>query len=277
MLPVFLVFCTRFSLLCKINIKHAMLSKSLIKNINQLHSKKFRNELGLFIAEGPKVVEEFLHSDIKITEIYGLESWIKKNVSALKDEKSKYVSISETELAHISGLQAPNEVLAVCRQPKLSKKDINVSADLFLYLDGIADPGNMGTIIRIAEWFGLDQIFLADTSTEVFNPKVVQSTMGSLARVKTFYLPLEELMKETACSTILGAELKGENIYTVNLPQKCILVIGSESHGISGSGKKLLSKSISIPSAKDSKTESLNAATATSIILSEIFRKTNFS
>ncbi len=253
-----------------------MLSKSRIKNINHLHSKKFRNEQGLFIAEGTKVVEEFLHSDIKITEIYGLESWITKNVAILAKKNCKYVSINESELANISALNAPNEVLAVCQQPKFSLNDVNSDTNLFLYLDGIADPGNMGTIIRMAEWFGLKQIFLSDLSTEVFNPKVVQSTMGSLSRVKVFYTPLSDLIKLTGKSDVWGAELNGENVYTAILPNKCILVIGSESHGISQNAKKLLTKSISIPSAKGSKTESLNAAAATSVILSEVFRKTNF-
>jgi TrmH family RNA methyltransferase len=254
-----------------------MLSKSRIKNINQLHQKKFRNEFELFIAEGPKVVEEFLHSDIKIIEIYGLENWIKKNTSLLNEKKCTYHPIKEAELARISGLQAPNEVLAVCKQPKFSERNIDTNADLFLYLDGITDPGNMGTIIRMAEWFGLKQLFMTNESAEVFNPKVVQSSMGSVARIKSFYLPLKDLLKLTGKAEVWGAELSGENVYTLPLPKKCILVIGNESHGITLVSKKLLNKSVSIPAAKNVKTESLNAATATSIILSEIFRKTNFS
>jgi len=261
----------------EINTKEAMLSKNKIKNINQLHQKKFRNEFELFIAEGPKVVEEFLHSDIKITEIYGLENWIEKNTSLLNERKCTYFQVNEAELARISGLQAPNEVLTVCKQPAFSERDMDIKVDLFLYLDGISDPGNMGTIIRMAEWFGLKQIFMAKESAEVFSPKVVQSSMGSVARIKSFYLPLKDLIKLTGKAEVWGAELSGENVYTVPLPEKCILVIGSESHGITEESKKLLSKSISIPAAKTAKTESLNAATATSIILSEIFRKTNFS
>ncbi len=254
-----------------------MLSKSKIKNINQLHQKKFRNEFKLFIAEGPKVVEEFLHADIKITEIYGLENWIDGNTALLNEKKCIYEKVNEAELARISVLQAPNEVLAVCKQPSFSEKNIDAKADLFLYLDGIADPGNMGTIIRMAEWFGLTQLFMANESAEVFNPKVVQSSMGSLARVKSFYLPLKDLIKLSEKAEVWGAELSGENIYTLPLPAKCILVIGSESHGITSASRKLLSKSISVPVAKTAKTESLNAATATSIILSELFRKANFS
>jgi TrmH family RNA methyltransferase len=254
-----------------------MLSKSQLKNINQLQQKKFRKGLNLFIAEGPKVIEEFLHSDIKITEIYGLKNWINKNIALLTKSNCKYHIIEDTDLARISMLQTPNEVLAVCEQPCFSVKDIKNRSMLFLYLDGITDPGNMGTIIRMAEWFGLKQIFLSDTCIDIFNPKVVQSTMGSLARIEAFYLSLSDLIKITDKTEVWGAELNGENIYTVSLTKKCILVIGSESHGISENSKKLLSKSVSIPAASGAKTESLNAATATAIILSEVFRKANFS
>ncbi|MGZ3861603.1 MAG: TrmH family RNA methyltransferase [Bacteroidia bacterium] len=254
-----------------------MLSAARIKNINRLHQKKFRKELGLFIAEGPKVVAEFLHSDIKITEIYGLEKWISANKALLNEKKCAFEVISEAELGRISGLQAPNEVFAVCNLPEAKHDVIDRNASLFLYLDGIADPGNMGTIIRMAEWYGLTQVFMSEASTEVYSPKVVQSSMGSVSRVKSYYLPLEKLTAITGKVEIWGAELKGENVYTASLPEKCILVIGSESHGIGAGTKKNLNKSISIPSAKVSKTESLNAAVATSVILSEIFRKSNFS
>jgi TrmH family RNA methyltransferase len=253
-----------------------MISKNQIKNISALHQKKFRKELGLFIAEGPKVVDEFLHSDLKVTEIYGLESWVTKNLLLLKKTNCSYFIITEAELARISTLQTPNEVLAVLKQPFYSVKEINAKADLFLYLDGVADPGNMGTIIRMADWFGIKQIFCSDSCADVFSPKVVQSTMGSLARVKSLIMDLSEICHLLNCNDVYGAVLGGENLYTTNLPEKCMLVIGSESHGISANNTKLLNKQISIPQAKGGKTESLNAAVATSIILSEFFRQQNF-
>ncbi|HTA62076.1 MAG TPA: RNA methyltransferase [Bacteroidia bacterium] len=253
-----------------------MISKNQIKNISALHQKKFRKELGLFIAEGPKVVDEFLHSDLKVTEIYGLESWVTKNLLLLKKETCPYFVVTEAELARLSTLQAPNEVLAVLKQPLYSEKEINTKADLFLYLDGVSDPGNMGTIIRMADWFGIKQIFCSDTCADVFNPKVVQSTMGSLARVKMLTKELSETRTLLNITEVYGATLGGENLYTSKLPKKCMLVIGSESHGISANNIKLLSKQISIPQAKGGKTESLNAAVATSIILSEFFRQQNF-
>ncbi len=231
----------------------------------------------MFIAEGPKVVEEFLHADIKITEIYGLEKWIERNITILMKKNCKYIAVDEAELAAISALQAPNEVLAVCEQIEYHLSDIDKKAPLFLYLDGISDPGNMGTIMRMAEWFGLKQLFCSDNCAEVYNPKVVQSSMGSLARVKTFYTPLEKLKSHLGAKYVLGATLEGENIYKTALPEKGILVIGSESHGISEENLMQLSKRITIPKANGVKTESLNAATATSIILSELFRKSNYS
>ena len=273
---VFSLFCTRFSLLCEIKGKQVMISKNQIKNINALHQKKFRKELGLFITEGPKVVDEFLHSDLKITEIYGLENWVTKNLLLLKKINCPYFIVTEAELARISSLQTPNEVLAIFKQPVFSEKEINTEASLFLYLDGVSDPGNMGTIIRMADWFGIKQIFCSDACADIFNPKVVQSTMGSLARVKLLTKSLNEMYSLLNINNIYGAVLGGENLYTTKLPEKCILVIGSESHGISADNIKLLSKPITIPQAKGGKTESLNAAVATSIILSEFFRQQNF-
>jgi TrmH family RNA methyltransferase len=252
-----------------------MISKNQIKDITTLHQKKFRKELNLFIAEGPKVVDEFLHSSLKITEIYGLQSWADKNLLLLKKKGCACFIVTDTELGRVSALQSPNEVLAICQQPVYQERNIDKQADLFLYLDGIADPGNMGTIIRMADWFGLKQIFYSDNCAEVFNPKVVQSTMGSLARINFYAMSLADACKLTDAKAY-GATLAGENIYTTNFPKKCMLVIGSESHGISNENIKLLAKQITIPQAKEGTAESLNAAMATSIILSEVFRQNNF-
>ena len=246
-----------------------MISKNQIKNITTLHQKKFRKELSLFIAEGPKVVDEFLHADLKITEIYGLENWVTKNLLLLKKINCLYSVVTEAELARISALQTPNEVLAVCKQPTYLEQDIDAKTDLYLYLDGVSDPGNMGTIIRMADWFGIN-------CAEIFNPKVVQSTMGSLARVSFYTMSLSQASQLTGIKHIFGANLGGENLYTTAIPKKCMLVIGSESHGISAENTQLLTKHVTIPQAKNGTTESLNAAVATSIILSEFFRQQNF-
>lgn len=253
-----------------------MISKKQIKDITALHQKKFRKESNLFIAEGPKIVGEFLHSELKITEIYGLQNWIDKNLLLLKNTNCSYYVVTETELRRISTLQAPNEVIAICQQPLYDKDSIDWQADLFLYLDDIADPGNMGTIIRMANWFGLKQIFCSGNCAEIFNPKVVQSTMGALVNVNFYISSLADICNLLNISEIFGATLNGENLYRATFPKKCLLVIGSESHGISIENIKLLSKQITIPQAKGGTTESLNAAVATSIILSEIFRQKNY-
>lgn len=252
-----------------------MISKNQIKDITALHQKKFRKELNLFIAEGPKVVNEFLHSSLKITEIYGLQNWVDKNLLLLKEKSCSCFVVTEAELSRISALQSPNEVLAVCKQPIYDEGNIDTKADLFLYLDTISDPGNMGTIIRMADWFGLKQIFCSDNCAEVFNPKVVQSTMGSLVRMSFYAMSLANVSKLLNAKAY-GATLTGDNIYTTSFPKKCMLVIGSESHGISGENIRQLSKQITIPQAKAGTTESLNAAVATSIILAEAFRQKNF-
>ncbi len=252
-----------------------MISKNQIKDIRTLHQKKFRKDLNLFIAEGPKVVDEFLHSSLKITEIYGLQNWVDRNLLILKKKGCSYFVVTEAELSRISILQTPNEVIAICQQPTYLEKNIDKHTDLCLYLDGISDPGNMGTIIRMANWFGLKQIFLSDDCAEVFNPKVVQSTMGSLARINFYTMSLLDACKLLDAKTF-GATLAGDTIYTISFSEKCMLVIGSESHGISIENIKLLSKQITIPQAKGGTTESLNAAVATSIILSEVFRQKNF-
>lgn len=254
-----------------------MLSKNQVKNINNLHQKKFRVKQGLFIAEGPKVVEEFLHADIKVAEIYGLEKWVERNITALMQQKIKYVVIDEKELESISALQTPNEVLAVCKQPEFRLGDIDRKPDLFLYLDGISDPGNLGTILRMAEWFGLTQVFCSLNCAEVFNPKVVQSTMGSLARMRVYYIGLEKIKPILGVKNLIGATLEGENVYSFTIPEKAMLVIGSESHGISDENLKLLTQRVTIPKADGVQTESLNAASATSVILAEFFRKTHFT
>lgn len=253
-----------------------MISKNQIKNISALHQKKFRKEHSLFIAEGPKVVDEFLHADLKIAEIYGLENWVNKNLLLLKKNNCPYFIVTEAELSRISALQTPNEVLAVCQQPSYTEKKINVKADLFLYLDGVSDPGNMGTIIRMADWFGIKQIFCSDTCADIFNPKVVQSTMGSLARIDFYTMSLADTCKLLNCKHVFGADLDGENLYAADIPKNTMLVIGSESHGISAENNKLLTKHLTIPQAKGGTTESLNAAVATSIILSEFFRQHHF-
>ncbi len=249
-----------------------MLSSAQIKNIKSLHLRKNRESEGLFIVEGVKMAGELLKSDFEIQGIYGTEKWVQA-VKLKKGSKSPAIqSISPAELGRISTQKTPNEVLAVVRMPErvLNKSDFD---GLALMLDHIADPGNLGTIIRIADWFGIKTIVCSPDTVELYNPKVVQATMGSLFRVKVFYDELLEVI-ETFTQNIpkYGAVLDGENIYKENLPEKAVIVIGNESHGISDTVKSLIDRPVMIP-AVASGAESLNASVATAIICSEFRRK----
>jgi RNA methyltransferase, TrmH family len=249
-----------------------MLSSAQIKEIRSLHLRKNREEGRLFIVEGVKMVGELLKSDFIIQSIYGTEKWV-QDVKLKKGTKSPAIqTISPGELGRISTLKTPNEVLAVVR---MRERVLNISDfdGLALMIDHIADPGNLGTIIRIADWFGIKTIVGSPDTVELYNPKVVQATMGSLFRVKVFYNELPEVLEKfTQNIPKYGAVLDGENIYKENLPEKAVIIIGNESHGISDEVKSLIDRPVMIP-AVASGAESLNASVATAIICSEFRRK----
>lgn len=249
-----------------------MLSSAQIKEIKSLHLSKNRESSGLFLVEGVKMVGELLKSAFKVRQIYGTEKWVKGLRLSKKADSPAIHPISPSELGRISSLKTPNEVLAVVKIPEvvLSESDFD---GLTLMLDRIADPGNLGTIIRIADWFGIKTIVCSPDTVELYNPKVVQATMGSLFRVKVFYDELPKLIQSFARSIPkYGAMLDGDNLYTTNLPEKAIIVIGNESHGISGQIKPLLDHSLMIPAASPG-AESLNASVATAVICSEFRRE----
>ncbi|MGB4124447.1 MAG: TrmH family RNA methyltransferase [Bacteroidales bacterium] len=249
-----------------------MLSAAQIKLIRSLHLQKFRKSANLFLVEGNKMVAELLRSDYGIEAIYATEKWFVKNRGEFFKDKFEVIKISSAELKRISALKTPNDVLALVRIPEPS---LNLEAfnNLVLMLDGIADPGNLGTIIRIADWYGIKTVICSSDSVELFNPKVVQATMGSLFRVNVFYGFLPEIFQKY-CSVIpiYGATLDGVNIYAKELPEKAVIVIGSESHGISAEVKEKVDFLITIPSFS-SAAESLNASVATAVICSEFRRK----
>lgn len=251
-----------------------MITAVQIKQTRSLAQKKFRIELGLFIVEGDKAVSELLlHKSWKIDHIYALESWLNQN--AVPDNIPSDV-VSEKELSRISSLTTPNNVLAIVKIPKWDIRKLNPTQDITLMLDSIQDPGNLGTIIRTADWFGIDNIICSENTVEVFNPKVIQASMGSFMRVKVFYTSLknylENLPKELP---VMGAMLDGEeDLYKAEIPAKGILITGNESQGISSELMKMITRKIRIPLfQKEGKTqlpESLNAGVATGIILSHL-------
>lgn len=241
-----------------------MISKSNIKLIKSLQQKKFRDDLNLFVVEGEKMVQESLQwkSDYLIDLYHTSDSIIGE--SLVEDEKMHL--ISEKELKQISSLQTPNKSLAVFR--KWSKS--NDKLPFYIALDGVQDPGNMGTIMRLADWFGVKKILCSKETVDCFNPKVVQSTMGAIFRIEVEYVDLSETFQSLNLP-IYGALLEGENIYSKPMKPEGILLLGNEGKGISENLQKLINFPISIP--RFGEAESLNVSTAGAILLSEFFRR----
>ena len=237
-----------------------------IKYIQSLGQKKFRQQEGLFIAEGPKLVNDLLEmKNSSIQEIFALKEWIEDNKKIA--DSYQVVEITTIELEKISQLSSPNQVVAVVKKIAIDE-NIQVKGKFTLVLDNIQDPGNMGTIIRIADWYGIDQIVCNTQSADMYNPKVIQSTMGSIARVKVFYTDLSDWLSKQKGISIYAAMLNGDDVTSMQKIKEGIIVIGNESKGISDDVLKLISKKITIP--QKGKAESLNAAVATGIILSHL-------
>ena len=238
-----------------------ILSNNHQKLITSLSQKKYRQKHQLFIAEGVKVVRELLESSFELEIIFSTES----EFSSL----DCFIQVSDQELKKISSLKTPNKVLALFKIP-LQKK-VN-SSGLIVVLDTINDPGNLGTIIRLCDWFGVEQLVCSQDTVDCYNSKVVQATMGSLARVSITYLNLSEYL-QTVSIPIFIADMDGVNIHKSKLPASAILVMGNEANGVSDRLKQLISNKISIPRYGNSnQVESLNVATATAILLNEFRR-----
>jgi RNA methyltransferase, TrmH family len=239
-----------------------MLSKKEIKDIQSLSQKKFRDELNLFVAEGPKIVGELIALiPGQIERIYAVKEWITDNQFANNIDASE---ISEIELQKISQFQSPNQVIAVINKIPSRKPD---TSSFTLYLDTIQDPGNLGTIIRIADWFGIGNIVCSRGCADIYNPKVVQSTMASVARVNVFYDEEEQWLKD--CSVpIYAATLNGTSLYEHSKVSEGVLIIGNESKGLRNEVLRFATDEITIP--RKGNAESLNAAVATGIILSHL-------
>ncbi len=262
-----------------------MLSKNQIKSIQALHLKKHREEQQLFIVEGKKIIKEVLSSSIIVQHLYATPLFMNEaeTVALLNTadktgfKREHTIEVSEEELKKISALTTPNSALAVCKIPANKIDYTAIANGLTLYLDDIRDPGNLGTIIRVADWFGIRQLICSPSTTELYNPKVIQSTMGSFLRVNVVYEELKNVLTKiealNSSIPVYGAVLDGENIYSQSTLNKGIVVIGNESKGISEDTLKLLTHKIKIPSASASGAESLNAAIASSLIIAEFFRR----
>ena len=250
-----------------------MISKNQINNIQSLHLKKNRDLRKLFLAEGIKTVEELLNYRPNIIkQIFATEDFIQSNLQKLTFNNVNYTLVSDIELSKISLQNTPNKVLAVCNYFNTEEDAINFDKNFSLYLDDIRDPGNFGTILRLANWFGINTIFCTTTSCDFYNPKVIQATMGAFLRINCVYIDLAELIKTKTITHIYGAVLDGKNLYKQNL-KTGLIVIGNEANGISSDNLKLVTQPITIPSHTNNGTESLNAAMATSIITAEFYRQ----
>lgn len=251
-----------------------MLSKNLIKHINSLKQKKFRLIEQKFVCEGEKIFELLYNSTYIYQDVIATKDYIYNNKN--KYNKVNFIEATEDEISKITSLTTPQKVMAVVNIPAKIFDYTAVDKQLTLVLDNIQDPGNLGTIIRIADWFGIKSIVCSDNTVDVFNPKVIQATMGSLFTTNIFYTDLQHFI-EMFLNTdlkIYGTLLEGENIYTTELFKTGIIVLGNEANGISEPIKKLVNHKITIPDFNKTKAaESLNVAVSAAIVCSEFARR----
>jgi TrmH family RNA methyltransferase len=243
-----------------------MLGKAKAKYIQSLGQKKHRDEDGLFVAEGPKLVAELLASAPQnIQEVYAVKEWLKDNIHY--SQQTQVIEVTEAELEKLSQLKAPHQVIAVVKKFQEEEK-IVVKGKISLVLDTIRDPGNLGTIIRIADWFGVEQIICSNDCADMYNPKVVQATMGSIGRVKVVYTELLSWLKQQKDIRIYATMLEGKDVTKMNGLKEGLIVIGNESKGIDDEIATLANEKITIP--KKGEAESLNAAVAVGIVFSHL-------
>ncbi len=237
-----------------------MVVKSELKLIKSLQQKKYRNEHGLFVVEGKKTIEEVVNSDMKVYKLFAVDP-IGLDVDDLQVEK-----VTARELSQMSSLKNPNGYLGVFYIPKPTKK---ITSDWVLVLDGVQDPGNLGTIIRLCDWFGISDIVCSTDTVDCFNSKVLQATMGSITRINIQYLSLDAFLTSTQLP-VFGTFMDGKSVNSTQLPAKGIMIMGNEGKGVSEAVAKHCTDRLAIPQFGDVTTESLNVASATAILLHEI-------
>ncbi|PIE48300.1 MAG: RNA methyltransferase [Flavobacteriales bacterium] len=236
-----------------------MLSKNEIKLITRLQQKKYRLRTGFFIVEGVKNVNECINAGMTIQNIYATDNY------KAPEGSTPVQRLSDSDLHKISALTTPNEVLAIVEIPERQPIEDN---GLIVALDGVRDPGNLGTIIRLCDWFGVKSLVCSQDSVDCYNPKVVQATMGSIARVDIYYSDLEHFLSQTTLP-LFFTTIQGDNLYKVPKPENAVIVMGSESHGIRQPLLNIRHQAITIPRRGDSTIESLNVATAAAITINE--------
>ncbi|NDV59749.1 RNA methyltransferase [Bacteroides sp. 519] len=248
------------------------LSKNKIKYIHSLELKKKRKEEKVFLAEGPRLIEELLPC-FQCNLLIATAEWLSKNPDI---NTSEIIEVNQEELQRVSLLKAPQQVLAVFKQPEYVLNMNELQNNLTIVLDDVQDPGNLGTIIRLADWFGIENVICSPNSAEVYNPKVIQATMGGIARVKVHYTPLLPLLDKLNNSLpVYGTFLDGENMYQQQLSKNGLIIMGNEGNGISSELEKKVSRKLYIPNypADRNTSESLNVAIATAIVCAEFRRQ----
>ncbi len=245
-----------------------MISKARIKFIKSLQVKKYRKEAQSFIVEGAKSVEELLKSDFELLNVFATSEFIGKNESQLKKRSVEVQEVEEAELDSVGAFQTNTSALAIARMKKNVAPGIS-SDEYVLVLDDVRDPGNLGTIIRTADWYGITRIIASEETADFYNPKVISATMGSFCRVNVFYTSLNEFLS-TVATPVYGTFLNGQNIHTLTFAKGGFIVIGNEARGISDEIEKLVTQKITIPAFGEA--ESLNAGVATAIVLDNLRR-----
>jgi len=267
-----------------------MLSNNQVKHINALKIKKYRDEYKEFIAEGNTLVTDLINSPYEIAGIYALSQWITASLDLIKRFNIAVFEADPVDMERITSLSSPSPVLAIVKIPPDtgtaeeaadtgSSEQIvtGIFNELSLMLENISDPGNLGTLLRIADWFGIRNVICSENCVELFNPKVVQASMGSVARVRVYYTGLHRFLEQLkGRMPVYGTFMQGDSIYTSQLSKNGIILIGSEAHGISNDLSGFISDRLFIPSfgsTESGKAESLNAAVAAAIVISEFRRR----
>jgi len=254
-----------------------MLSKRTIKLINSLEKKKFRQELGLFAVQGEKMIEELLKSDYKIRMLLSTDFYFLNNT--LNTPDTEKILVTEDEMHKISTLATAGKIMAIAEIPKQQQIFELKKNNLYLALDDLQDPGNVGTIMRLASWFGIDTLIMSENTADIYNAKTVQATMGALFRLQVFYKNLTEVFTLAKQQTIpvYGTYLNGKNIYETKLTMNGIIVLGNEGNGINKNLDKYITEKLYIPPFSNNNThsESLNVSVAAAIVCSE-FRRRNY-
>ncbi|WP_421949138.1 TrmH family RNA methyltransferase [Phaeodactylibacter xiamenensis] len=243
-------------------------SKNTIKYIQSLRQKKFRQKYDKFVVEGDKMVRELLeHRSEWVETLFALPNWMEHLPPQQWPPALQAITVSENELSRLSLLKTPNQALALVRQPQYELNADALNGQLALFLDDLQDPGNMGTLLRLADWFGISTVICSPNCVEVFNPKVIQASMGAFLRVSTIVADFGAVLNAAPDLTIFGADMEGGNIFQADLPKTGVLVIGNEGAGITPAVMEKVTHRVSIPRGKGGGAESLNAAVAAGIII----------